>query len=179
VAGGRAGLVAACILAVAGLFAAAAAADAPGRYLDTGAFLDTAFGKRRPEAQVLWLPGEVRESLAVLLGHPFDGLRIRYWQAGDRTAWILDEIGKELPITIGVSVNSCRIDLLRILEFREVRGWEVRYPFFTEQFHGATLTDKRDLSASIDGITGATLSVGAVKGVAKAAVYLHEYVNEK
>ena len=170
---------AAAIVVCAGWFAAVAGADAPGRYLDSAAFLETAFGGDPPEARVLWISGELRDDLRALLGHPYEGLRIRYWQNGHRTAWILDEIGKELPITIGVSVEAGRIDLVRILEFREIRGWEVRYPFFTEQFNDATLTDGRDLSVRIDGITGATLSVGAVKGIAKVALYLHEHIDQK
>lgn len=169
----------AVVVASAGLFVGMASADAPGRYLDSAAFLEAAFGEEPPEARVLWISRELRESLGALLGHPYEGLRIRYWQDGNRTAWILDEIGKELPITIGVSVESGRIDLVRILEFREIRGWEVRYPFFTEQFNDATLTDGRDLSVRIDGITGATLSVRAVTGIAKVALYLHEYIDEK
>ncbi|HEX2138113.1 MAG TPA: FMN-binding protein, partial [Woeseiaceae bacterium] len=113
-----------------------------------------------------------------LLGHEYRSLRVRYWRQGDKTAWILDEIGKELPITIGVVVDGGAISEVRILEFREIRGWEVRYPFFTEQFRGAELTGS-DLSTDIDGITGATLSVGAVTRVAKAALYLHEQVVER
>lgn len=153
-----------------------AAADAPGRYLGTDEFLSLAFGEERPEAKVLWMPGDVRDALAKILGHPFAGLRVRYWQQGERTAWILEEIGKELPITIGVAVENGQVALVRILEFREIRGWEVRYPFFTDQFQGVALTDRRDLDARIDGITGATLSVAAVKGIAKVALLLHEHV---
>lgn len=101
---------------------------------------------------------------------------MRYWRDGNRTAWILDEIGKELPITIGVVLVDGAIREVRILEFREIRGWEVRYPFFTDQFRGATLTVDGELDTHIDGITGATLSVGAVKRVARAALYLNEQV---
>jgi hypothetical protein len=35
----------------------------------------------------------------------------------------LDEIGKELPITIGVAVESGAIHNVRVLEFRESRGY--------------------------------------------------------
>lgn len=166
------------IVSGSGFLASRAAADSPGRYLDVDEFLHLAFGEAPPEAEVLWLDKEMRDSLGALLGHSYRGLRIRYWQNGDRTAWILDEIGKEQPITTGVVVHAGSIELVRILEFREVRGWEVRYPFFTDQFRGSTLTGERDLSGPIDGITGATLSVRAVKGVARVALYLHEQVME-
>ena len=124
---------------------------------------------------MLWVTSEHREPLQRLLGHAYRSLRIRYWRDDNRTAWILDEIGKEQPITIGIVIDAKAIEEVRILEFREIRGWEVRYPFFTDQFRGATLDDG-ELSAEIDGITGATLSVGAVKRVARAALYLHEQV---
>jgi hypothetical protein len=150
-----------------------------GRYLTTAAFLELAFGDSPPEAETLWITREHREPLAALLGHPFGSLRLRYWQGGSRTAWILDEIGKEQPITIGVSIDGGAIELVRILEFREIRGWEVRYPFFTDQFRGAELAADGKLDTGIDGITGATLSVGAVTRVARAALYLHEQVVER
>lgn len=160
-----------------GAAAAAAEADTYGRYLTTEEFLEIAFGKKPPQAEMLWVTAEQRGPLQRLLGHAYRSLRIRYWRDGNRTAWILDEIGKEQPITIGIAIEGKVIEEVRILEFREIRGWEVRYPFFTDQFRGATL-EEGELSADIDGITGATLSVGAVKRVARAALYLHEQVVE-
>ena len=50
-----------------------------------------------------------------------------------------------------------------ILAFREARAWEVRHPFFAEQFLGATLADDDSSDKRIDSITGATLSVRSVK----------------
>jgi hypothetical protein len=169
---------AACVsLALAGA-AVAAEEDTYGRYLTTGAFLELAFGADPPQTEMLWMTSEHRKPLERLLGHEYQSLRIRYWRDSDRTAWILDEIGKEQPITIGIVIEGGAIDLVRILEFREIRGWEVRYPFFTDQFRGAEL-EGGELSTDIDGITGATLSVGAVRRVAKAALYLHEQVVER
>ena len=112
-----------------------------------------------------------------LLGHRFSALRVRYWHDGEKSAWILDEIGKELPITIGVAVENGSIRNVRVLEFRESRGWEVRYPFFTDQFVDARLGPDEKLDRRIDGITGATLSVGAVTRIARVALVLHEHVS--
>ena len=95
---------------------------------------------------------------------------------GTRSAWILNEIGKELPITIGVAVSSGAIASVDVLEFRESRGWEVRYPFFTDQFVDARLGPNDKLDRRIDGITGATMSVDAVTRVAQVALLLHEHV---
>lgn len=166
------------MLAAWAVFCSAAGADeggGPGEYLGRDEFLALAFGDgTAPEADVFWITREHRESIEKLIGHRFGALRVRYWREGSRTAWILDEIGKELPITIGVVVDAGTIRDVRILTFREIRGWEVRYPFFTDQFRGAGLTSKGELDRRIDGITGATLSVGAVTRMARAALYLHE-----
>ncbi|EEB78686.1 hypothetical protein GPB2148_1584 [marine gamma proteobacterium HTCC2148] len=64
------------------------------------------------------------------------------------------------------------METVRILAFRESRGWEVKYPYFTEQFSGATADENNRLDRRIDGITGATLSVNAVQKVVRWAVYL-------
>jgi hypothetical protein len=149
-----------------------------GRYLETPTFLDDAFPDGVPDSQTLWIGGELRDSLETILGHPFASLRIRCWYDGTTSAWILDEIGKELPITIGVTVSAGVIRDVRILEFRESRGWEVRYPFFTDQFRHATLETGGRLDRTIDGISGATLSVKAVTRVATAALILHERLEQ-
>lgn len=107
-----------------------------------------------------------------ILGHQLRQLRLSYWHQNGRSAWILNEIGKVKPITIGIVVEEAKIAAVNILEFRESRGWEVKYPFFTEQFIGSTLAPNKHLDKNIDGITGATLSVRAVKNVARFALYL-------
>jgi hypothetical protein len=64
-----------------------------------------------------------------------------------------------------------------VLAFRESRGWEIRYPFFTDQFSGLTLAPDGYLSKPIDGITGATLSVRAVERVTRLALWLNAQVH--
>lgn len=139
-------------------------------------FLNTIFPTSVPEAGVLWMRGEVKQQVKEILGHKYPALRIRYWANGDTSAWILEEIGKEQPITTGIVVNGGRIDAVKVLVFRESRGGEVRHTFFTQQFIGATLDNKTKLSQQIDGITGATLSVRALKKLARLALYLDTQV---
>ena len=97
-------------------------------------------------------------------------------RVGDRTAWVIDEIGKERPITIGVVVADGRIESVDVLAFRESRGGEVRYPFFTKQYKNLGLKDGDRLDGHVDGITGATLSVWAVTKVSRLALVLHSEV---
>lgn len=152
-----------------------------GVYMTPEAFLATAFAPEQALIESLWLTDEIRDSAKQILNHAYPGLRIRYWHtsegAGQRTAWIMNEVGKTRPITIGISIVNDQIERVRILEFRESRGAEVRMPFFTRQFVGLELhPENRQLSDSIDGITGATLSVKAVKKAARFALYLHQLV---
>ena len=103
--------------------------------------------------------------------------RIRYWDDGTRSAWILEEIGKVKPITTGYVVNSGKIERVAVLIYRESRGWEVRHKFFTDQFIGATVDGDYRLDRNIDGISGATLSVDALTRLGRLALYLAEEIN--
>ena len=132
-----------------------------------------------PAPKVLWLKGDLKKQVAAILGHRYPSLRIRFWQRGSRTAWILEEVGKEQPITTGIVVDQGRIERIKVLIFRESRGWEVRYPFFTDQFRGASLNERLELDRDIDGISGATLSVRALERLARLALFLDGRVRER
>lgn len=159
-------------------------AASAGQYLTVDEFLSLGFGEdAKPEPKVLWLTPALKARIKTIRGKEFPLLRVRYWRLGQKTAWILEEIGKEMPITIGVVVDldsadgkSLAVSRVDILAFRESRGWEVRHDFFTEQFKGAVLVRDDILSQHIDGITGATLSVRAVKQVARIALLLADEV---
>ena len=136
-------------------------------------FLAEVFGQV-PQPQALWLTQAVRADVERILGHGWAGLRIRYWRQGSRTAWILDEVGKERPITSGLVVNEARLERIKVLIYRESRGSEVRHPFFLDQFDGAKLRPDRRLDRAIHGVSGASLSVTALEKLARLALYLHE-----
>jgi hypothetical protein len=144
-------------------------------YLAAEDFIDQSF-EGSPQAATLWLTQAHQDKALAILGHPYRGLRLRYWSRGERSLWILDEVGKEEPITVGVVVQAGVVARVAILAFRESRGWEVRHPFFTRQFERLMLDSDLQLTGSIDGITGATLSVKAVTNVTRFALYLHESV---
>lgn len=137
-------------------------------------FLADTFGAHVPDPEVLWITSGLKETVRDIMGHPLGVLRVRYWGREGRTAWILEEIGKERPITTGIVVNQSRIESVRVLIYRESRGWEVRYPFFTNQFRDAYLTAEMELDRNIDGISGATLSVNALTRLARLALFLHQ-----
>ena len=138
------------------------------------AFINEVFGGHPPASGVLWITRPLREQMTQILEHAPDALRVRYWGTKHRTVWILEEIGKERPITVGLVVDKARLETVKVLAFRESRGWEVRYPFFTDQFKGVGLSGDNELDQTIDGISGATLSVRALKKLARLALLLHE-----
>jgi len=163
---------------------------AKGIYQTKEQFISHAFTGNVPKAKVLWLNSEDKKVIADILSHQYKRLRIHYWQnelqAGVQqnaifenkdSVWILDEIGKEKPITIGIHIKNQQIVELKVLAFRESRGDEVRHEFFTSQFNAVKLTSENKLNQHIDGITGATLSVRALTKVARLALWLNKKVN--
>jgi hypothetical protein len=136
-------------------------------------FLSRAFNDSPPEPDILWLSGERKSTVRQMLGHDYSALRLRYWCQAGRTAWVLEEIGKELPITVGIIVENNYIKNLKVMTYRENRGGEVATPAFTDQFINTELEEDHKLDARIDGISGATLSVQALTRLATMALYLH------
>lgn len=148
-------------------------------YQEPAEFVSESFHGNPPAPKVLWLTPEIRQEVEAVLGHAPKGMRVRYWQEQTQTVWIMDEIGKELPITTGIVVSNGAIDRVRVLVFRESRGWEVRHDFFTNQFKGASMQEDGRLNRQIDGISGATLSVRAVEKLARVALLLDPRVNNR
>jgi len=153
-------------------------AVARGVYQPPQDFIQESFGNDPPPPEIFWITQKLRPDIEKILGHKPSALRTRYWSRAGRTAWILDEIGKEKPITAGIVIREGRIERLKVLIFRESRGWEVRHAFFTDQFNGLRLMENNALDQNIDGISGATLSVRALKKLARLALYLDRQVSE-
>ncbi len=151
---------------------------AKGTYQSPTAFIAEAFKGTPPKASLLWVTKSLQPDIRGILGHDLGRLRLRYWRHGMRSAWVLDEIGKEHPITVGLIVTDGRLEQIKVLTFRESRGDEVRYPFFTDQFRGAGLRKGHQLDRPIDSISGATLSVRALTRLAQLALYLDQQLPE-
>lgn len=140
-------------------------------------FLAKVYGSNVPGISLMPLRGETRKRAEAALGHDYSGMRLRYWQQDGTTAWILDEKSKDRPMTIGIGVNPAgEVKVLELLVYREPRGGEVHQAAFREQYKGLSLTDQDALSAQVDGITGATLSVDAMNRVVAMALVLHQAV---
>lgn len=152
---------------------------AKGVYLEPVTFINDVFAGQPPAPDKLTLSGKLAQEVKEILEHRYKKIRLAYWRDEHRTAWILEEIGKERPITAGFVVENDKIEDFKVLIFRESRGWEIRNEFFTRQFTGAYLQTNTRLNQRIDNITGATMSVNAMKKLSRMALLLHNHVIEK
>lgn len=175
------------VLQAAPLFGGAAfAAEDPTFELSGDEFVAGVFGGAVPPEQRVWIRDELKAEVEEVLQHRAAFLRTRYWLKDELSVWILEEIGKEKPITIGVVVRNTgvtqQIDEVKILAFRESRGWEVKHEFFTDRLKGVRRIFDRGgsrLEPRFDGIVGATLSVNAVRKIAEIALILDEHVRQQ
>ncbi|MDD9892058.1 MAG: FMN-binding protein [Gammaproteobacteria bacterium] len=150
------------------------------QYMSEQEFLAKHFSST-PATKALWITGDLKTLTSNVLQHPPQKLRQRYWQDQQRSLWVMEEIGKEKPITVGIVVNDGALEEVKVLAYRESRGWEVKYPFFTEQFDAAQLSTEKNptqLDKNIDNITGATLSVRAVTKLARLALLYHQHITK-
>jgi len=156
-----------------------AATVAGGVYQQPDDFINEVFDNKPPKTEVLWLDKDLKKQIVEILDHKYKGLRVRYWRKQKRSVWIMDEIGKEKLITTGIVINNAQIEQVKVLVFRESRGWEVRHGFFTDQFEQAALKENNQLDKTIDNISGATLSVRAVRKLAQIALLLDQHIQDK
>ena len=141
-------------------------------------FVSEAFAGAVPERQTFWITRRLRPQVDKIMKHRYPVLKVKYWKKGERSAWILEEIGKVKPITAGFVIDQDKIAYVKVLIYRESHGWEIKRKSFRKQFKTATLKERYRLSRSIDGITGATMSVNAFKNMARLALFLHGQVVE-
>jgi len=145
---------------------------AKGVYQTAESFLQNNLKVNQSSNSSIWINKKRKQVITDILQHPPRFIRVKYWHQGSKTAWILDEVGKEKLITVGVVIENSKIETLKVLTFRESRGWEVKHKFFTHQFSKVGINSQHQLDQNIDGISGATLSVRALKKIARIALYL-------
>ncbi|WP_298772436.1 FMN-binding protein [uncultured Shewanella sp.] len=152
---------------------------AKGTYQTPESFISQALQTPKAKAKIFWLDDDAQKVIENILAHKFNKMRIRYWQKNNETVWVLNEIGKESPITVGIHVKNKQIVQTKVLIYRESRGDEVRHTFFTDQFKSAMLNNDLTLDKHIDGITGATLSVRALTKLSRIALWLDARIQSK
>ncbi len=148
------------------------------QYQSQGDFLKEVFSENPPKPKILWINKTLKKQVKKILDHKPGFLRTRYWKKDSISVWILDEIGKTQPITVGVVIENNTIKRIKVLAFRESRGWEVKHDFFTDQFKGTNLNSDLKLDKPIDGISGATLSVHALTKIARIALFFNQHIQQ-
>ena len=134
-------------------------------------FIKTSLGAV-PKTEAIQLNSAQKKQVARLLGKYYKTSTIRFWRRGDKTAFILENIGKTEDITTGYVVQKGKIVSVKVLVYRESHGWEVARESFTRQFRGVTLNKNGTLSRRIKNIAGATLSVRSLTKMGRVALYL-------
>ena len=141
-------------------------------------FLNEVFMDSPPKHKFLWLSKENQQKIKKLIGKKYNSFRVRYWSKNKKTVLILEDIGKYKNITVGFIIAKHKIDEIKILVYRESHGWEIKHPFFTNQFKEVSLQNNK-LSKDISSIAGATMSVDALKRMSKTALYLNSIISFK
>ena len=152
---------------------------AKGIYLEPELFLEQVFANITPKPDKIWITKKLKAEIYKILGHDIAVIRLRYWDDDSKRAWILEEIGRDKPITLGIVTSNAKIEQINVLIFRESRGWEIKYPFFTDQYKNSSLISGNQLDRKVDGISGATLSVNAVTKLARLALFLDAHISQK
>lgn len=147
-------------------------------YQTPESFISETFAGVSPATKTLNIPAETKEKISNIMGTHYKLPSVQYAIQDGRTAWILEEIGKFEPITAGFVVGADgKMERIKVLIYRESHGWEVKHKFFTRQFKNAGLKREKKLDKRIDGISGATLSVNALKRLSALALTLHQAVS--
>lgn len=157
------------LVAVLGLIGLSAAAESPER------FVEAVFGEL-PAEQKISLHGDVKEDVTDAYGGRYPGFSVSYWQHNDQRIWALKARGKHGFVHAGLVVQAGRLVNIKVLSSREQRGRMIETPRFLDQFTGVGLDSGRALDRWIDGISGATYSVNAVRKMARAALVLDAFV---
>jgi hypothetical protein len=137
------------------------------------AFLAETFGATVPPPRFLELDSGAQSQLSAVLGHNYQQARLRYWKANGKTAWVIEDKGKEgyQLTTSAFVVRNGAIDIARVLIYRESHGEEVADASFLNQLAGAKAAGS-ELDRKVDNISGATLSVKMMQRMARAAIVL-------
>lgn len=148
-------------------------------YLKAEDYISAALGTKPEKPGIIWITKDIRPHIRTILRKKIFPLRYRYFRIGNRTVWILNVVGRTMPITAGITIEDGKIIDLTVLTYRESRGSEIRFPAYSNQFNNVELTEKLRLSKPINGISGATMSTNAMKKASRLALYLHNRVLEK
>ena len=159
------------ILLLAGLtLATVSSAEAPSER-----FAQTALGIL-PPSQKLALTPAMKDALRPAWGGRYSGRTETYREHAGVRIWVLRARGKHGWVRAGFAVENGRIIKTEVLFSKEQRGKVIQTSRFLRQFSGVGLKQGKKLDRHIDGYSGATISVNAMKKMALAVLILDSFI---
>lgn len=127
-----------------------------------------------PDSQITATEARSFEGQEVKVYRISDGDKIIGW------AVALDEMGKVKPITFLVGIDARgKAAGIRILEYRDMFGSEIKRRSFLRQFRGKSLDDKISIGVDIDAVTSATISSQAAASAVRKAILIISDLQKK
>ena len=134
-------------------------------------FIRDTLGAVPPERRLV-LEAEEQSVAAAMLGTRRFKSTVSYWQKNGQRIWVLQARGKVNLIDAGLVVEQGRVVKGEVLVFRESRGHQICSDRFLKQLKGLFFKKNGKLNRKVDGYSGATYSVNAVRKMARLALYL-------
>lgn len=139
-------------------------------------FVQGVLGELPAEEKIL-LRGEVLDAIRTVYGSRYPASSVSYWEKAGRRVWILKSRGKHGYVEAGFVTEAERLVRVRVLDSKEVRGKVIETERFLKQFVGSGLDETHQLDQRVDGVSGATVSVNALKKMALVALVLDSFVS--
>jgi hypothetical protein len=132
--------------------------------------------KELPGHSYIIINEDIQDNIKKILKDTYHLPIIKYWKAGNKVGFILEAIGKHEFITTGYIVENNKIIDAKVLVYRENYGYEIEHDYFLDQIRGNSVKKNGKLVKSIANISGATLSVKAMRKLSKLSLYLYTII---
>jgi hypothetical protein len=132
--------------------------------------------KELPGHSYIIINEDIRDNIKKILKDTYHLPIIKYWKAGNKVGFVLEAIGKHEFITTGYIVENNKIIDAKVLVYRENYGYEIEHDYFLDQIRGNSVKKNGKLVKSIANISGATLSVKAMRKLSKLSLYLYTII---
>ena len=129
-----------------------------------------------PSHSYIIINEDIRDNIKKILKDTYHLPIIKYWKAGNKVGFVLEAIGKHEFITTGYIVENNKIIDAKVLVYRENYGYEIEHDYFLDQIRGNSVKKNGKLVKSIANISGATLSVKAMRKLSKLSLYLYTII---
>ena len=132
--------------------------------------------KELPGHSYIIINENIQDNIKKILKDTYHLPIIKYWKAGNKVGFVLEAIGKHEFITTGYIVENNKIIDAKVLVYRENYGYEIEHDYFLDQIRGNSVKKNGKLVKSIANISGATLSVKAMRKLSKLSLYLYTII---